>query len=349
MVPTEGRYRLLYVKLTWVHDEANPGAGSYVVLNFTGVHHLCDGGTVLPFSEWATTCRNLCDKGRLQCSENVYTMDVTVLRGRRAQEPLPAPLAKRMFIPVEAVLGAPKPDFPTVTARVNFPNSVLEQMQKHLQHAVTKSGRALSKNDVMHAIVWHKMIEIFGPQVTHDGKHSTMFFPADMRGRYPGIGRNHIGDATSINAVEVEAETVTLKECAQKFHDEARSGASVEYFREQLDFEASRKPESRVHGFFTPAWPTLITTSVRHGPIYEGRFGGKMGSEGPINFSFVRPSLVVIPPYRRPNPTEEQKDWESGNDMQITIPLGQDETAAAKFVASLPKGTRLLSIWSIDL
>ncbi|CAE7193828.1 unnamed protein product [Symbiodinium sp. CCMP2592] len=182
-----------------------------------------------------------------------------------------------MFIPVEAVLGAPKPDFPTVTARVNFPNSVLEQMQKDLEHVVTESGKALSKNDAMHAIVWHKRIEIFGPQVTHDSKHSTIFFPADIRGRYPGIGRNHIGDATSINAVEVEAATVTLEECAQKFHDESRSGASVEYFREQLDFEASRTPESRVHGFFTPAWPTLITTSVRHGAIYEGRFGRQDG------------------------------------------------------------------------
>ena len=73
-----------------------------------------------------------------------------------------------------------------------------------------------------------------------------------------------------------------------------------------------------------------------------------MGSEGPINFSFVRPSPVVIPPYRRPNPTDEQKDWESGNDMQITIPLGQDEKAAEKYVASLPNGTRLLSIWTMD-
>ena len=81
----------------------------------------------------------------------------------------------------------------------------------------------------------------------------------------------------------------------------------------------------------------MITTSVRHGAIYEGRFGGKMGSEGPINFSFVRASLVVIP-LQTPNPTE------SGNDMQITIPLGQDE----KYVASLPNGTRLLSIWTMD-
>jgi hypothetical protein len=284
-----GQYHgsLVKAKATWCHDDAQKRS---VVILMVSVHHeVCDA--------WAST--NLVawwgEYHRTGTLAQPSPHDPTLLYGEQreisADELDAMTMSKYTFSSMKQMTSETRAAG-WVTPRLRVSNTRLAALQAKLnaEHPLG-GGESYSKNDLLCAMVWRSMHRASRTTASSAFPATTagtlplgacLHVPMSIRGKLPGVGTRHFGNALVSTCPRVVSEDalleLTIAEAAALVHREVRRCSAPRYIRTAMDWATSKS--TRGPGMYLPSLESVTCTNWVHLPLYRADFGELLTAGG---------------------------------------------------------------------